>query len=208
MYIPKHFSETNSSKLIAFMKQYNFGIVVNTKNNIPLATHLPFIIEQRDEKVFLLSHMALANEQWNYFDGSEVLVIFAEPHAYISPSFYEKKQNVPTWNFVAVHCYGIPQLIEDEAAKLQLMEKTITVFEEAYMKQFRELDSKYVNGLLKCIKAFEIQVIRMEGKYKLSQNKTQTERANIIGSFEKSENDQLKAIAQLMKQQENDRHND
>lgn len=200
MYTPKHFQEGDKQKLVAFMRQYNFGIVVNTKDNLPIATHLPFVIEERGDDLVIVSHMALANEQWKYFDGSEVLIIFSEPHAYISPKFYEKKQNVPTWNFVAVHCYGVPKFVEGDEALLQLMKKTILSFEKGYLQQFNELDEKYKTGLLHGIKGFEIVVNKIEGKYKLSQNKTEIERENIITAFEKSEDDNLKAIAGLMKQ--------
>ncbi|MEO8148946.1 MAG: FMN-binding negative transcriptional regulator [Bacteroidia bacterium] len=199
MYIPNHFREEDKQKIVAFMQQYNFGIVVNTKNGLPIATHLPFVIEERGDDVILTSHMAFANEQWKYFDGSEVLIIFSEPHAYISPKFYEKKQNVPTWNFVAVHCYGIPKFVEGDEAMLQLLEKTILSFEADYLNQFKELDEKYKMGSLHGIKGFEIVVNKIEGKYKLSQNKTEKERENIITAFEKTDDDNLRAIAELMK---------
>lgn len=202
MYIPKHFSQADSGKLLAFIRQYNFGIVVNTDTDgTPVATHLPFIIEQRNEEVVLVSHMALANKQWQTFSGSPVLVIFSEPHAYISPSFYDKKQNVPTWNFIAVHCYGIPVFIEGEEALESLMEKTINSFEPAYLNQFRQLDRQYVTGLLRGIKGFEIKVQHWEGKYKLSQNKTEAEQLRIIHAFENSSDDNQIAIAKFMKEQ-------
>lgn len=200
MYIPNHFREDDQDKLIAFIRQYNFGIVINSNTEKPIATHLPFVVEERNGEVFLVSHMAIANEQWKYFNDTEVLVIFSEPHAYISPKFYEKKQNVPTWNFVAIHCYGVPQLIEGDAALLQLMKKTILSFESSYLDQFNALDEKYKTGMIKAIKGFEIKVATMQGKYKLSQNKTDKERENIITDFEKSEDANLKRIAKLMKE--------
>lgn len=204
MYIPNHFREDDSDKLVAFIKQYNFGLIVNTANQKPIATHLPFLIEERNGELFLISHMALANEQWKHFNESEVLVIFTEPHAYISPKFYEKKQNVPTWNFVAIHCYGVPKLIEGVEELLLLMEKTILSFEADYLQQFKALDEKYKMGLIKGIKGFEIKVATLEGKYKLSQNKTEKEKQNIIADFEKSDDANLQGIAKLMKDKQHE----
>ena len=88
------------------MQAYNFAIVVSVKEDIPIATHLPFVIEERENEIVLISHMSKANEQWKTISDKDVLVIFSEPHAYISPSLYEQQQNVPTWNYVAVHAYG------------------------------------------------------------------------------------------------------
>ncbi len=202
MYIPNHFKVADNDKLIAFIKQYNFGVIINTANQKPIATHLPFLIEERNGEWFLISHLALANEQWKHFNENEVLVIFTEPHAYISPKFYEKKQNVPTWNFVAIHCYGVPKLIEGVEELFQLMEKTIVTFEADYLQQFNSLDEKYKMGLIKGIKGFEIKVADMQAQYKLSQNKTEKERDNIITHFEKSDDTNLKGIANLMKDNE------
>lgn len=199
MYIPPYYREQDSDKLISFMQAHNFANLVSCANNVPTATHLPFVIEKREEKLFLVSHMAKANPQWQGFGNSELLVIFQGPHAYISPSHYEKQQNVPTWNYIAVHAYGKAKLIEDPKDVWNLMERTIHNFEEKFFEQWKSLSSEYVNGMLKAIVAFEIEVIRMDGKYKLSQNKTKTEQQNIISSFERSEDSAQKEIAEEMK---------
>jgi transcriptional regulator len=200
MFIPKHFKEEDISKLVSFMKEYNFAVIINIKDDKPIATHLPFVIEAENNEVKLISHMAKANEQWNYFDGkSEVLVIFSEPHSYISPKLYEHKQNVPTWNYIAVHAYGVPQIYNHTEETISVLLKQINAFEPSYKSQWDELNNDYREKLLKGIVAFEINVSKLEGKYKLSQNKTETERLNIISHLENVDDKQKTDIAKHMK---------
>ena len=106
MYIPKQFEQKNNEKSIAFMRAYNFALLISVKEGLPIATHLPFVTEERNNEIILTAHLSKANEQWKTFAGKEVLVVFSEPHAYISPALYESAQNVPTWNYIAVHAYG------------------------------------------------------------------------------------------------------
>jgi transcriptional regulator len=201
MYIPPYYREEDEGKLLSFMQAHNFANLVSSVNNLPMATHLPFVIEKRNEKIFLVSHMAKANSQWQSFTNNSVLIIFQGPHAYISPSNYEKQQNVPTWNYIAVHAYGIPRIIDDPKDVWNLMERTIHNFETKFIEQWKNLSPEYVNGMLKAIVAFEIEVTKLEGKFKLSQNKTKNEQQNIISSFEKSDDSTQREIAEEMKKQ-------
>lgn len=105
-------------------------------NGLPEATHLPFVVEQRGNEVVLLSHFAKANLQVNVIEQETSLVIFTEPHAYISPKNYQKETNVPTWNYIALHAYGKAKLIHDEAAVTTLFGKTINTYEQEYLKQW------------------------------------------------------------------------
>ena len=179
MYIPKPFEQQDLEKSIAFMNVYNFAIIVSTQNEIPIATHLPFIVEEKNSEILLLSHISKANPQWNTFIDKEVLVIFSEPHAYISPSLYEHTQNVPTWNYLAVHTYGKIKLAETEEKKMEILLKQMHSFEESYLKQFNSLDKKYVADLMSGIVAFEITVTDLQSKAKLSQNKSHKDRQTI-----------------------------
>lgn len=200
MYIPKHFEQKDHKKSIAFMQAYNFAVVVSVKENIPIATHLPFIVEERNNELVLVAHLSRANEQWKTFTSQDVLVIFSEPHAYISPSLYEQQQNVPTWNYVAVHAYGKVNIINDQVQQVELLEKMMVAFDPAYLEQWKTLDPTYKENLRKGIVAFEIVIHDLQGKEKLSQNKTQSERVNIAKHLEDS-GDELKiALAKLMKE--------
>ncbi len=197
MYIPKHNLETNKKEILDFIKRFNFGTIITVKDNFPTGTHLPFLIEERGDSIFLVSHFAKANKQWQEI-GNDTLVIFSEPHAYISPKFYEKLQNVPTWNYISVHCYGTGKTLDSLDAK-SVLERSIEFFDSSYKEQWEGLDKKYRDGLIGGIIAFEIEVTNVQAKKKLSQNKTQNERNNIIHSFEKSEDGNEKLIAEYMK---------
>ncbi len=200
MYIPKHFEEKDIKKLIEFMKEFNFAVLISAHDSKPSATHLPFIIEEAGEEIILKSHMAKANPQWQSFKGNdEVLVIFSEPHAYISPSLYDHERNVPTWNYVAVHAYGVPEIITAEAEIISVLESMFDEFEKAYKTQWDNLEADYKNKLLKGITAFKIKVKKLEGKFKLSQNKTDEERERIINSLESSEDNIKTILADYMK---------
>lgn len=198
MYIPKHFEQNDRNKSIAFMQAYNFAILVSAADGLPLATHLPFVIEEREQRLILVSHLSKDNPQWKTVEGKEVLVIFSEPHAYISPGLYEHSQNVPTWNYIAVHAYGTFKQLESDAQKLEVLHKQMRTFEESYLEQFNNLDKKYVDGLLKGIVAFEIEVTNLQGKEKLSQNKKETERQTIKEHLLQSEDTVKKDIGKHM----------
>nr|MBK9651935.1 FMN-binding negative transcriptional regulator [Bacteroidota bacterium] len=199
MYIPKHYKEEDMVQLVAFMNQYPFALLISQLDGKPYATHLPFIIEKNENGILLQSHMALANPQWKQLAGQQVLIVFSEPHAYISPSLYEKKENVPTWNYIAVHIYGHATLIENQDKVEQLLHKTISTFEPAYVAQYKELNSDYLRRMVKGIKAFSIEVNDVQGKFKLSQNKTIVEQKNIVDHLQKQNENTSVAIAQYMK---------
>jgi transcriptional regulator len=199
MYIPSYFQETDQQKLIEFMHANSFATLVSSENNYMCATHLPFVVEQREDKLYLISHMAKANPQWKAFTGNESLIIFQGPHGYISPTHYEKKQNVPTWNYIAVHAYGIVKCIEEQTAAIHVLEKTIFNYEASFYKQWKELSPDYKTNMVKGIVAFEVEVLKLEGKYKLSQNKTKTEQQNIVTDFEKSSDSRQLQISEEMK---------
>jgi transcriptional regulator len=198
MYIPKHYQESDKSEILAFMKQYSFAIIVTVKNNVQSATHLPFVIEERDGKIILTSHFARANDNWKDIENNPSLVIFSEPHAYISPKHYDKELNVPTWNYIAVHAYGNGKLIQEDAGAFSVLEKMIGTYEAAYKQQWDSLPEDYKNKMVKGIVAFEIEVTDLQAKKKLSQNKTESEKQRIINAFEKSEDTNERTIAGFM----------
>ena len=106
MYIPKINLAPDEAEVIQFMQRFSFATIITAKNNYPIATHLPFLVQKKEDKIILQSHFALANSQWKEIEKDEILVIFSEPHAYISASNYDTKENVPTWNYISVHAYG------------------------------------------------------------------------------------------------------
>ncbi|MCA0237224.1 MAG: FMN-binding negative transcriptional regulator [Bacteroidetes bacterium] len=180
MYLPHHFTQTDTATLVAFMRQYAFATIVSEVDGKPCASHLPFVVEwKEDGTIQLLAHFAKANPQWQTLEGQTALVIFNEPHAYISPSLYDKELSVPTWNYIAVHAYGHATLITEEAAVRELLEKQIQSFEKEYFTQWMNLPEPFKAAMQKGLTAFRIDVTELQGKEKLSQNKSAQERERI-----------------------------
>lgn len=200
MYIPNVNKIPDKDEAVAFMKRFGFATIVTAKNNIPVATHLPFVVENDGENIVLISHFAKANEQWKEIENNKVLVIFTEPHAYISPRHYDKELNVPTWNYISVHAYGEGKLLTKNEDVMNVLEHTIHHYETAYQQQWNRLPNDYKLGMIKGIVAFEITVTELQGKKKLSQNKTENERKNIINALSISDDTNEKLIADYMKQ--------
>jgi transcriptional regulator len=199
MYIPSFNKLEERQQAVAFMQRYSFATIVTVKNGLPVATHLPFLVEQRDDKIVLRSHFAKANPQAKDSIGQRVLVIFTEPHAYISPKHYEKVENVPTWNYLAVHAYGKFTVSDDTEAKAALLKATILNFEEAYLKQWESLPDTYKQNMMKGITAFEIVVDDLQAKAKLSQNRSQKEQENIVDGLSQAETTVEKETAEYMR---------
>lgn len=199
MYTPNNFKITNEAEAISFMQRYSFATIVTVIDGVPEATHLPFLVEKRDNKIILSSHLAALNPIVNVIEQGKILVIFSEPHAYISPSNYEKQLEVPTWNYIAVHVYGNAIILPGDNDKFRLLEHTINTYEAAYLQQWNGLPEKFRKGLIKGITAFEIEVTEIQGKKKLSQNKTVVEKDNIINSLQQSPHSTEKEIAEYMK---------
>ena len=200
MYIPAINKLTDPQQAISFMQRYNFATMVTVKDGIPNATHLPFLIKQVDDKIILCSHLAKANPQAEEIVTGTTLVIFTEPHAYISPRHYEKETEVPTWNYIAVHAYGKCTILDSPEQKAALLEETINAFEANYLEQWNGLPDSFKQGMMKGIVAFEMVVDDLQAKSKLSQNKTENERQNIISELSKSENSAERETAEYMKQ--------
>jgi transcriptional regulator len=195
MYIPNQFQFKDEMEKIAFMKQYSFATIITVRDHIPIATQLPFFIDDSSDKLVLSSHFALANKQAECIEGNTSLVIFAEPHAYISPLHYDKQESVPTWDYIVVHAYGKAKILEDEQGKIKVLEQMINFYEPNYLEQWTRLSDKFKKGMIKGIVAFELEVTELQGQMKLSQNKTEAERQRIIEHLEKSENTVEKDIA-------------
>jgi transcriptional regulator len=176
MYTPKHFLITDQGEAVSFMQRYSFATIVTVNDGVPSATHLPFVVSQHDDKIILTSHFAKANPQSSEILNGRPLVIFAQPHAYISPKHYEKELSVPTWNYIAVHAYGKATLIESPEKKAELLEQTIQFYEADYLKQWASLPQDFKLNMMNGIVGFEILVDEVQGKKKLSQNKNEQER--------------------------------
>jgi len=202
MYIPPINKATDIEETIAFMKQFSFATIITAKDNLPEATHLPFIVTVKNDKIILTSHFAKANRQWENIETEKVLVIFTEPHAYISPSNYEKELNVPTWNYIAIHAYGQGKIITDTATTLTILEATIDNYEKPYRQQWNNFPIDYKVKMANGIVAFEMVVTDLQAKKKLSQNRTTIEKENIIQHLSASTVTNEILIADFMKREQ------
>lgn len=199
MYIPNHFLQRDKIQIINFMKHYSFATIVSLQDNLPVATHLPFVISVTDNDVSLISHFARANKQWEEIEEQQSMVIFSGPNAYISATHYENELNVPTWNYAAVHAYGKVKIISSDKEIRQVLEKTIQYYDPAYLEQWQQLPDKFKRHMINGIVAFELQVTELQAKYKLSQNRTATERKLII-EFLKSKNSPEAIVGNMMEE--------
>ncbi len=200
MYIPETFRQDDIVTLHKLMRKYSFATLVTQHEGVPFATHLPFLLDaEHGPNGTLLAHMARANPQWHDFENSqEVLVIFQGPHTYVSPSWYEVELSVPTWNYAVVHAYGIPRLIEEHKKLFNLLKTLIETHESRFENPWPfQLPDDYVQKMMSGIVGFEIEIARLEGKFKLSQNRTEAERVNVITALQESL-DTL-AVAELMR---------
>ena len=162
MYTPAIYKTTDKTQIMQFMRRFSFAAIITSKHNLPVATHLPFIVQEEKDQLFLLSHFARQNEQWKDIEHSPVLVIFSEPHAYISPANYEKELNVPTWNYISVHAYGKGHLITQPGEVEHLLESMIDNYEASYKEQWNRLPEKYRSGQMTGITAFKIEVTEIQ----------------------------------------------
>ncbi|HKI36717.1 MAG TPA: FMN-binding negative transcriptional regulator [Gemmataceae bacterium] len=179
MYIPTAFRAADRAALYELIEQYAFGTLVTVLDGAPFATHLPFLIDH--ERGVLLGHVARANPHGRALDGpAEALVIFQGPHAYVSPSWYATAPAVPTWNYAAVHVYGVPRLL-DEGRLLELLKRLVSKYESGRERPWTmDLPADYRRTMVQAIIGFALPITRVEGKFKLSQNRPAADRRGVI----------------------------
>jgi transcriptional regulator len=201
MYVPAAFAELDQAKLHDFIAQNSFGLLVSQVEGLPFATHLPFLLERTTgPHGCLLGHMARANPQWQAISGQTALAIFAGAHAYISPTWYETEQVVPTWNYVAVHAYGRIQIIEDERSLLDIVQQTVRFYEQTMPRPWSFGGSEaYVQRLLAQIVGFRVEIEKLEGKWKLNQNHPVERRQKVIQALSARSDENAQALAAMMK---------
>jgi len=205
VYLPPPFTEARPAVLVAHIERHDFGLLVSHSAGGLIASHIPFLVEHNGEELHLLGHLARPNPQVEDLRHSgEVLTIFSGPHAYISPSWYAAGPAVPTWNYVDVHAYGTVRLVEEADWLHSFLLRLSDRHEAANLAPWRmqDLPEPYLQGMLKGIIGFDIAVTRLEGKYKLSQNRPAIDRPRIIAGLERREDADSGAVASLMRERE------
>jgi transcriptional regulator len=203
MYIPAHFEASDVAWCHALIRREPFALLIGVDHaGAPFATHLPVLLDESPApRGTLLGHVARPNLQWELFAPDRpVLVVFPGAHAYVSPSWYGKHPSVPTWNYVAVHAYGVPRLIEDPGRVRAVLDRLVRTFEDGRPTPWRMdgLPDSYVEGMMRGIVAFEIPIDRLEGKAKLSQNRPPADRARVRAALGAEADPLARAVAALM----------
>ena len=205
VYLPPAFTENREDVLAAHIERHDFGLLVTHGASGVIASQIPFLTERRGGTLFVQGHLARANPQAADFDGGgEALAIFPGPHAYISPGWYETGPAVPTWNYASVHAYGPARRIEDPAWLRDLVRRLSERHEvrEPAPWDMRELPEAYVQSMLNGIVGVEIAVTRLEGKFKLSQNRPAADRPRIVAALERRADPESHSVAELMRERE------
>ncbi|MEN9936361.1 MAG: hypothetical protein RLZZ387_2940 [Chloroflexota bacterium] len=203
MYIPRAFRNENVDELVAFMQAHSFITLVSILDSAPFASHVPVVVRRDGDAVTIHGHLARTNPHWHAFAAGESLAIFTGPHAYISPAHYEQHESVPTWNYIAVHAAGPvralhaadePEALEDEVRAV------IRAYEGAYEQQWDSLSERYRAGMLQGIVGFILTVTRLEGKYKLSQNRSVVDQHAVASALAHSDDPATRATGEAMGQ--------
>lgn len=201
MYIPASFAETRPEVLHDFMAAHSFATLISQHHGELFASHLPLLLDRGGPPPGrLVGHMARANPQWQSAAGQRVMIVFHGPHAYISPRWYESQNTVPTWNYVAVHAWGTLTLIEEAARLRNLLVQTVSVYEASRPEAWamEEPEPGFVDKLLSAIVGFEIDLDRIEGKWKLNQNHPPERREKVIRQLRDTRGFEEQRIAELM----------
>ena len=201
MYVPAHFRADDPAELRRFMRAHPFATLVTTgPDGAPFATHLPLLVEEDDSAggaLYLRSHLARANPHWKHFlsTPAESLAVFHGPHALVHSNWYDSAPNVPTWNYAVVHAYGRARVIAEESAVRGIAYRLVA----QHTPDMRPIPPEFEAKLLAAVVTFEIPVARLEGKSKLSQNKTPADRESVVRALSNSPDETDRQTAALMR---------
>ena len=199
MYRPNSFDVQDLPTLHKLMAQYDFATLVTNQGGSMVASHLPILLDTTLGSFgTLFGHVALANDQWKAA-GTEALVIFSGPHAYVSPTWYDAAGTVPTWNYASVHAYGQLETVEEPREVLTILDR-LTRAQESRKEPSWVFDpeEEHVARMLRAIVGFKIEITRLEGKWKLSQNQSLERRKRVQAALQNEPRDQSQAVARLM----------
>lgn len=201
MYIPEHFSIKDQATLYDWIERWSFGNLITCHRGRIEANLVPFLLD-RDSNT-LLGHVAKANRHWMaLLNAEDLLVQFNGPHAYVSPDWYSQPDGVPTWNYVSVQVRGRAELVKTESDALQLLRRLTNTNEALYGPGWRmeDMDQSRLKGLLQAIVCFRIHITAIEGKAKLSQNRSKMDRVGVARELSANEDSGQQELARLMMQ--------
>jgi len=202
MYIPQGLEVEDLPTLHDFMARNSFATLVGILDDAPFATHVPLLVDpRRGPNGTIVGHVARANPHGKLFDGkSAALAIFTGSHAYVSPTWYNRANVVPTWLYTAVHAYGTPRAIEDAGRLHALLERTVETYEGGFDRPWRlsSQTESYLETMRRGIVAFEMPIDRIQGKFKLNQTKSEADRRGTIAGLQSTDDLMAHEVAELM----------
>lgn len=200
MYIPPHFVQSDQNELFELIEHYSFGLLVSALHGELFATHLPLLLDRTaGPHGTLVGHLARANPHWQ-LETAEVMAIFSGPHAYVSPSWYQATNVVPTWNYTAVHAYGRFERIDDHDETVRIVRDYVSFYERSQPRPWSVVEGdEFVDKLAGAVVAFRIPISRLEGKWKLSQNHPAERRQRVVDALTAQADENSVGIAELMK---------
>lgn len=197
MYIPNKFKMTDIAQQHEFIEEFGFGVVISASGGLS-ATHLPFVLIRGESgHGTLYAHCARANPLWKDLQGQNVLVIFTGPHAYISPCWYTSKPAVPTWNYTAVHAYGVVSLLNAQDT-LIAVDQVTHKYEPRLLIDRDIVTDQIKRKLLAGIVGFKIELTKIEGKAKLGQNRSKEDQTSVYNALSNSKDLNNLALAKYI----------
>lgn len=201
LFVPRSFAQNEVTVLQTFVQAHGFATLISPDAADPWVSYLPLLLDRtRGELGTLEGHLSRANGHWQRIAQSgEVLVLFHGPHCYVSPAWYASHPSVPTWNYANVHVHGTASLVYDEARLRSLLERMVEEYERTRAQPWRmDLPPAYMDDMLRNIVGVEITITRIQGKFKLSQNRPREDHARVIEALSQGDAQQ-RAVAGLMR---------
>lgn len=198
MYIPKYSAVEDLNFIRDFIKAHSFGTLITNSDSGMNANHYPFLMSVEEDTTYLWTHLARSNPQWKTLEN-ECLITFTGPHAYMSPTYYVEKLNVPTWSYTAVHARCIGEVVSDNTLERELMKSLVTYYEEQNQTNWDyNLPEEFHEKLLKAIVWIKFKVIDLDGKFKLSQNRNELDYKNILSKLKENNSDNIQELLNYM----------
>lgn len=198
MYKPKPFDENCKDHQIKLIQDYPFATLISTAQDELFVSHIPMYLINKDGKDFLVGHLAKANDHCQNINGNCVAV-FHGPHAYVSHTWYETTNAVPTWNYIAVHVTG-NVTVTDSKDLLFIINHMLSIHENGFSDLAKNSDPQFLEGLMNQIVGIQLEIEKIEGKWKLSQNKPVEIQQKVANQLSKSPNANAKIISEIMKE--------
>jgi len=203
MYVPASFAVSDEKTLESFLERYDFATLTSSSSAGLVSSHIPLMLRRSAGRAVLIGHVARANSQWQQFDGeAEALAIFHGPHAYVSPTWYATSPAVPTWNYAAVHVYGKPRARAEGDFTATALRDLVGRHEGSRAKPWRpeDLAGDLFEKLARAVVAFEMPIDRIEGQFKLGQNRSHDDRVGMLQGLDAEKSADAGALAAFIRE--------